>query len=229
MWQAVRHVAEKKPVIISIGSMAASGGLLPGIVRRSHLRRPLGHRRLHRRGGREVRLQRPLRQARAQYRGFRQGTQCRPLQLEQAVQRPAAKDGDELDAADLRAVHPARHDHPQGQDQGHRRSGPRAASSWLARRSTLAWWTRSGAWKRRSTYAAKGHAGLEAGKYNVRVLPAPKTLADVFSGGGPDAAYPFQPKVEIAPDSILRALAPSARKVLGQRASNPAAPAAEAW
>lgn len=55
---------------------------------------------------------------------------------------------------------------------------------------------------------------LERGSYEVRVLPAPKTLADLF-GGGSEARLPL--KTQIAEDSILRVLSPSLRKMLGQQ------------
>ena len=61
-------------------------------------------------------------------------------------------------------------------------------------------------------YAAKD-AGLESGSYDVRIVPAPKTLADLLmGGGGPDAAMAFKPKIQISPDSILNAAPPQVRR-----------------
>jgi len=63
-------------------------------------------------------------------------------------------------------------------------------------------------------YAAhKG--GLEDGAYDVRVLPAPKTLGDILMGGGPEAATAIRPKIEIS-DPMLKALAPLLKKGLGR-------------
>ncbi len=63
-------------------------------------------------------------------------------------------------------------------------------------------------------YTAK-KVQLEAGAYDVRILPAPRTLADLFGmGAGPDAAYPFQPKLQVSADSILNVLPPAAREIL---------------
>ena len=67
-------------------------------------------------------------------------------------------------------------------------------------------------------YAAK-ESGLKAGEYDVRSIPAPRSLADMFSGGadGPDAAMPFQPRIQISLDSILNAVSPSMRHLIGQQ------------
>jgi len=64
-------------------------------------------------------------------------------------------------------------------------------------------------------YAAhKG--GLEQGEYDVRILPAPKTLADILmGGGGADTAMPFKPKIEIN-DPLLKAFSPIMRRALGR-------------
>jgi protease-4 len=68
-------------------------------------------------------------------------------------------------------------------------------------------------------YAAK-RSDLEAGKYDVKVLPAPKTLADYLNGSAAaeheSAAFPFQPKVNIGADSLLQALSPQLRKELSR-------------
>jgi protease-4 len=72
------------------------------------------------------------------------------------------------------------------------------------------------------TYAA-GKAGLEAGSYDIRTLPAPRTLADYLGGGGggrgPDAEtrMALNPKINISLDSALLALPPSARQLAVQQ------------
>jgi ClpP class serine protease len=66
--------------------------------------------------------------------------------------------------------------------------------------------------------AKKG--GLQAGQFEVKVLPAPKTLADYFNGSAAaerqGAAFPFKPKIEVSPDSLLHGLSPDLRKSLGR-------------
>ena len=51
-------------------------------------------------------------------------------------------------------------------------------------------------------YAAKTPA-CAPGKFDVRVVPAPKTLSDILMGNGQDMAFPFKPTMQISPESIL--------------------------
>ena len=64
-------------------------------------------------------------------------------------------------------------------------------------------------------YAAS-KSGLNTGQYDVRALPQPKSLGDILMGGGPDAAMPFQPKIELK-DPLLQRLSPLLRKTLGRQ------------
>jgi protease-4 len=62
-------------------------------------------------------------------------------------------------------------------------------------------------------YAAK-EAELKPGEYEVRTVPAPRTLADIFSGGdGADAAMVFKPKIQLGLDSLLSPLPASTRQL----------------
>ncbi|HEY1628494.1 MAG TPA: signal peptide peptidase SppA, partial [Tepidisphaeraceae bacterium] len=54
------------------------------------------------------------------------------------------------------------------------------------------------------TYAAN-KVGLKEGEYDVRTLPAPKTLADLLAGHDADALTPIQPKIQIDANSFLMA------------------------
>lgn len=63
-------------------------------------------------------------------------------------------------------------------------------------------------------YAAK-RGNLNEGDYDVRILPAPKTLGDILTGNGADAATPIRPKIEIS-DPVLQGLAPLLKKGLGR-------------
>ena len=67
-------------------------------------------------------------------------------------------------------------------------------------------------------YAAK-EADLKTGEYEVRSVPAARSLADLFGGGaeGPDALLPFTPKIQISFDSVLRAMPASMRHLVGQQ------------
>lgn len=63
-------------------------------------------------------------------------------------------------------------------------------------------------------YAAK-RGDLNEGDYDVRILPAPKTLGDILTGNGADAATPIRPKIEIN-DPMLQGIAPLVKKGLGR-------------
>jgi protease-4 len=69
-------------------------------------------------------------------------------------------------------------------------------------------------------HAAK-RAKLEKGEYDVTVLPKPTTIADILNGtAGADASMPaFAPrmKIEIKPDALLRVLPANVRDSLGQQ------------
>jgi protease-4 len=61
---------------------------------------------------------------------------------------------------------------------------------------------------------------LKAGDYDVKVLPAPKTLADYLNGNAAaereSAKLPIRPTIEIGPDSILKLAPPALRKALAR-------------
>jgi protease-4 len=65
---------------------------------------------------------------------------------------------------------------------------------------------------------AAGKAKLKEGEYELRILPGPRTLADYFGFEGPEARAAARealaPKITISPDSILRVLSPELGKVL---------------
>lgn len=64
-------------------------------------------------------------------------------------------------------------------------------------------------------YAA-AKAGLDGEEYDVQAIPEPITLADVLNGR-PEAATPIRPRMSLAEDSILRAVAPEVRQLLGRQ------------
>jgi protease-4 len=70
------------------------------------------------------------------------------------------------------------------------------------------------------TFAAKRVKLTDSKSYDVKVLPQPKTLADYLGGafgGGPEAATPIRPKIEISADSILRGIDVNTRQLIGQQ------------
>jgi protease-4 len=66
-------------------------------------------------------------------------------------------------------------------------------------------------------YAA-AQADLKPEQYDVRVLPPARTFADILNGNSSDedSKMPFAPRITISPDSIVRALPPAVRGALGQ-------------
>jgi protease-4 len=65
-------------------------------------------------------------------------------------------------------------------------------------------------------YAA-GKAGLQKGGYDIRMLPAPKSLAEYLGMNSEETITHIRPSVTISPDSALLALPPSARKLITQQ------------
>lgn len=66
---------------------------------------------------------------------------------------------------------------------------------------------------------AADKAKLKAGEFDVRTVPATRTLGDLLTGSDPDsaAAMPFRPSITIGPESILRSLSPSTARLLRQQ------------
>jgi protease-4 len=62
-------------------------------------------------------------------------------------------------------------------------------------------------------YAAT-EAALTEGNYDVRTFPAPRTLADYFGGGNLDALSPIQPKISLAGEALSQTLSEPARRFL---------------
>ncbi|HWE01417.1 MAG TPA: signal peptide peptidase SppA [Tepidisphaeraceae bacterium] len=66
------------------------------------------------------------------------------------------------------------------------------------------------------SYAA-AKVGLEPGKYDIRIVPAPKSLGDIIMGNGAEAAFALNPTVQINADSILGAVSPAMRKTMARQ------------
>ena len=68
------------------------------------------------------------------------------------------------------------------------------------------------------TYAA-GQVDLAADTFDVRIVPAPRTLADMIGGSaGPAAASPLQPRVDLPGElAVLGAVPPEVRSMVGEQ------------
>jgi protease-4 len=66
--------------------------------------------------------------------------------------------------------------------------------------------------------SAAGKAKLEKGAYDIRILPQPKSLGDLLSGNtSPDAKAAVEPKITIAEDSMLKMVPASVRAAMLQQ------------
>jgi protease-4 len=212
MWQAARHCAEKKPVIISVGSMAASGGYYLASAGDKIYADPsaiVGS--IGVVGGKFV-LKDLFDKLGVNTETFAKGKNAglfsmdRPWtdrqrqmvtswmkqtydQFTQRVMKTRGKKIKEIDKVARGRIFLAE----QAKDLGlvDEIGGVEEAIACAAKKG-----------------------GLKDGEYDVRVLPQPKTLADLLMGNGPDAAMPFKPTIEIK-DPLLRGLAPILRKSLG--------------
>lgn len=216
MWQAARHVAEKKPVIISVGSMAASGGyylasagdhifadpsaivgsigVVGGKFAMHDLYDKLGITTEEFKKGDNAGLfssNEPFSdRQRTLVTNWMHGTYVQFTQRVMKTRAGKIKDIDKVARGRIFLAGQAR---------------------------DLGMIDEIGGLNDALAYSAKT-AGLEEGKYDVRILPQPKTLADLFGfGGGPDARTPIQPKIQISADSLIGVLSPSARHLLGEQ------------
>jgi protease-4 len=65
-------------------------------------------------------------------------------------------------------------------------------------------------------HAAK-EAELAPGEYEVKVVPGTRTLADLLRGGGHEATMPFRPQVNLGEANLLNVLSPSTARLLKQQ------------
>jgi protease IV len=68
---------------------------------------------------------------------------------------------------------------------------------------------------------AANKAGLQSGQYDVKILPTPRTLAELLMGvAGAETSTPVQPKIDVQLGEfsvVLKSLDPGMRKSLGQQ------------
>jgi protease-4 len=218
MWQALRRAAETKPVIISIGSMAASGGYYLasagdyiyadpsaivgsiGVVGGKFVLKDLfdkvglGTESFSK--GRNAQLfssnQRFTERQKRMVRNWMQTT------YDQFTQRVMTTRGEKIKDIDKVA----------------------RGRIFLAKQAKeLGMVDELGGTQAAIAHAAK-QVNLEPGQYDVQICPPPKTLADLILGGGDggETSFPFKPNVSVtvSADSVLRALAPSARALIAR-------------
>jgi protease IV len=216
MWQAARHVAERKPVIISIGSMAASGGYYLassgdhifadpsaivgsiGVVGGKFVMKDLYD---------KIGLS-----SEAFYRGKNADLFSDAKPFDDRQRRLITNwMRNTYDQFTGRVMH-TRKNKIKDIDQVAR------GRIFLAKQAKdLGLVDEIGGIEAALAHAA-GKAKLEKGGYDVKIVPAPRTLADLLTGNpGPEAAMPFKPTIRISEDSVLHALSPQMRRSIGQQ------------
>jgi protease-4 len=214
MWQAARHCAEKKPVIVSVGGMAASGGyylasagdkiyadpsaivgsigVVGGKFVLKDLFDKLGvHSETFSKGKNAglFSMSEPWSDRQRQM-----VTSWMKQTYVQFTQRVMKMRGDKIKDIDKVA-------------RGRIFLAPQARSLGMV--------DEIGGVEDALAYAAK-KGGLEEGNYDIRILPQPKTLGDILTGNGADAAMPFRPKIQVS-DPLTEGLAPILAKGLGRQ------------
>ena len=214
MWQAARHCAEKKPVIVSIGGMAASGGyylasagdrifadpsaivgsigVVGGKFVLKDLYDKLGlHSETFSRGKNAglFSMSEPWSDRQREM-----VTNWMKQTYQQFTERVTRMRGDKIKDIDKVA----------------------RGRIFLAKQAkSLGLVDEIGGVQEAIAYAAE-KGGLEAGEYDVRIYPEPKTLADYLTGNGPDAAMPIKPTIELK-TPWLDGISPALRKAMGRQ------------
>jgi len=205
MWQAARHCAEKKPVIVSVGGMAASGGYYlasagdkifadPGAIVGS----------IGVVGGKFV-LKDLFDKLGLHTEIFSKGTNAGLFSMTE----PWSDRQRKMVTAWMKQTYEQFTQRVMRTRQGKIKDIDKVARGriFLARQAkALGLVDEIGGVQEAIAYAAR-KGGLEAGQYDVRVLPQPKTLADFLTGNAPEAASPIRPKIEVK-DPMLSALSP---------------------
>jgi protease IV len=214
MWQSARRVAEDKPVIVSIGSMAASGGYYVASAGDHIFADPtavVGS--IGVVGGKFV-LKDLYEKLGLSTEAFHRGRNADLFSSSQ----PFSDRQRRMVTNWMRQTYDTFTDRIMATRSGKIRDIDQVARGriFVARQAMeMGMVDELGGLQEALSYAA-GKAGLERGEFEVRLLPAPRSLADLFMGG-PDAAMPFQPQVQVSADSVLRALPAPARRAVMQQ------------
>ncbi len=214
MWQAVRHAADKKPVIISIGSMAASGGYYLASAGDKIFADPsaiVGS--IGVVGGKFV-FKGVYDWAGVHTESFSKGKNAGLFSSSQ----PWDDRQKSMVTKWMEGTYKQFTERVMKTRAGKIKDIDKVARGriFLAKDAkALGMVDEIGGIEEALAYAAKD-VGLDQGGFDVRIVPAPKSLGDLLMGGGPEAAFAFKPTIQISPDSVLNAVAPAMRKSLGR-------------
>lgn len=212
MWQAARRVAEKKPVVVSIGGMAASGGYYLASAADTIYADPtaiVGS--IGVVGGKFV-LGDLFEKVGIKTETFSKGRNADLFSMNQ----PFTDRQRVLVTTWMKSTYDQFTDRIMTTRKGKIADIDRVARGriFVASKAKELGMVDEIGGIRAAIAAAAGKANLK-GAYDVRPYPSPKTLGDYLSGNGmdgPQVTMPIRPKIEIKVDSFLGALHPSLRQ-----------------
>ena len=213
MWQAARHCAEKKPVIVSVGSMAASGGYYLASAGDRIFADPsaiVGS--IGVVGGKFV-LKDLYEKLGVHSEIFSKGTNAGLFSMSE----PWTDRQRKMVTAWMKQTYEQFTQRVMRTRGGKIRDIDKVARGRIflaGQAKALGMVDEIGGVESAIAYAAR-KGGLEQGEYEVRILPQPKTLADILMGNGPDATTPFKPRIEVN-DPLFQAVSPILRKAIGR-------------
>ncbi len=217
MWQAVRHTSEKKPVIVSIGSMAASGGYYLASASDTIFADPtaiVGS--IGVVGGKFV-IKDLYSKIGLSTESFTRGKNADLF----TSTHPFTESQRQMVTSWMKQTYEQFTQRVMTTRKGKIQDIDKVARGRIFLASAakdLGMVDEIGGTEDAIAYAAK-KVDLKPGEYDVRTIPGPRSFADLFTGGaGRDAQTPVNPDaMRVAADSVLRAVAPSVRKVIGQQ------------
>jgi protease-4 len=214
MWQAARHCAEKKPVIVSIGGMAASGGYYLASAGDRIFADPsaiVGS--IGVVGGKFV-LKDLYTTLGLHSETFSRGKNAGLFSMSE----PWSDRQREMVTSWMKQTYEQFTARVMKMRQGKIKDIDKVARGriFLAKQAkSLGLVDEIGGVQDAIAYAAQ-KGGLEAGEYDVRIYPEHKTLADYLTGNGPDAAMPIKPTIEVK-TPWLDGISPVLRKAMGRQ------------
>lgn len=207
MWQAVRHAAEKKPVIISVGSMAASGGYYLASAGDRIFADPSGIvGSIGVVGGKFV-LKGVYDWAGIHTETFSKGKNAGLF----SSNEPWDDRQKQMVTHWMEGTYKQFTERVMTTRKGKIQDIDKVARGriFVAKEAkALGMVDEIGGIEDALAYAAKD-AGLKPNSYDVRVVPAPKTLSDILMGGGAEAAFNFKPSIQLSPEAALRFAPPA--------------------
>ena len=213
MWQAARHCAEKKPVIVSVGGMAASGGYyLASAGDRIYADPSAIVGSIGVVGGKFV-LKDLFEKLGVHSETFSKGKNAGLFSMSE----PWSDRQRTMVTSWMKQTYVQFTERVMKMRGGKIKDIDKVARGRIflaAQAKSLGMVDEIGGIEEAVNYAAK-KGQLDAGDFDIRILPAPKSLGDFLSGNGADTATPFKPRIEVT-DPLFKAMSPILQKSLGR-------------